>query len=215
MQASHVRRVLEIGGRLGDSAYNFVQGLHRKNGSRVYSVDTARVPRVYGTTANHTPIQKDARALVLADVDNEPIDLLFLDCHDFLATRASLTRLLDKQMLSREAYVVLHDTGLHSRKSNPTLKYERLPNGKWVHQPVERLIADWLLLQNTADRGEIRRPGWQRISVHDDERRPYRHGLTIMQRLISLEVSRVSCEQHTRDADLCAQLRGVGAPAET
>ena len=96
VQASHVRRVLEIGGRLGDSAYNFVQGLHRKNGSRVYSVDTARVPRVYGTTANHTPIQKDARALVLADVDNEPIDLLFLDCHDFLATRASLTRLLDK-----------------------------------------------------------------------------------------------------------------------
>ena len=43
VQASHVKRVLEIGGLGGFSAFTLVQGMHRKPNSAVYTMCAASV----------------------------------------------------------------------------------------------------------------------------------------------------------------------------
>ena len=105
------------------------------------------------------------------------MDLLFLDCHDVPASFALLDTMLRHGLLARNGYIALHDTGLHPVRvfegSRPVAGDEPL----WVHQPAERRIADWLIQHDPQG-------AWQRVSFHDDWRRPYRHGLTIMQRKV-------------------------------
>ena len=51
-----------------------------------------------------------------------------------------------------------------------------------VHQPVERLIAQWI-------QWKYPQLAFQRVSLHDDDRDPgVRHGLTIMQRRVNLDI---------------------------
>ena len=79
--------------------------------------------------------------------------------------------MLNANMLSSNALIALHDTGLHLTKA--VVDWAR----DGIHQPVERLIAQWL--SNN---------GWDRVSFHDDHRDPFRHGVTIMQRKVDLSV---------------------------
>ena len=172
VRTAGVRRILELGGLRGFSARVFLDALacQPEHERRLYTVDLVRVvsqnPRV------HKTIQKDATLLTAEDIDRAPLDLLFLDCHAYDATRTTVRNLLRGRLLSPNAFVVLHDTG-----RNRAAKLGWAQDG--IHQPVERLVAQWMS-------NEL---GWHRISVHDDSRRlGGRHGLTVMQRKQDLRV---------------------------
>eukprot|EP00966_Prymnesium_polylepis_P189305 4385776-Prymnesium_polylepis.1 len=200
VQTTQVARVLELGGLSGFSARTFLTAMHAKGRGRVYTVDLNKVPEVQwsgGSDHRHIALVKDAARLEPADVDFEPLDLVLLDCHNFNATRATFRQLRRHRLLRPDAYLVLHDTGLHYRLMHPVLKDLVVPfRGKLIHQPVERIFADWLPAAYPSD-------GWQRISLHDDSRQPMRHGLTIMQRRVSMEVPKASCNRLTGEPSLC------------
>lgn len=168
---SHVRRVLEVGGLLGDSARTFLAALQRKEGARMYTIDVNRV-RVQDRV-RHVVLRKDANQFTAADIGNEPVDLLFLDCHNYLVQQRLVQKVLSEGLLHPSGYIVLHDTGLHPKSHvRGSLPWPNASSQHWIHQPVERLLATWIA-------GAF--PGWNRISFHDDDRRPFRHGLTVMQ----------------------------------
>ena len=138
----------------------------------LYSFDVAPGRRL---ESNHVTYQKDIALFESSDIHKLPVDLILLDCHDYPAQKAFVERILEDELLSPQGFIVLHDTGLHPSKAVVGATQWRR---HWVHQPVERLLALWL-----ANLG-----GWQRVSIHDDERKPFRHGLTIMQRTVDLRV---------------------------
>jgi len=170
VRTTHTRRILELGGLLGYSARVFLHALSCKERYMMYTVDLVPV-RSQGMF--HKTIQKDAVTLTMADIDHKPIDLLFLDCHAYYATKNTVENLLAHKMLSENVIIALHDTGKHRQIAHP-LVWSR----DYVHQPVERIFAQYLSLR-----------GWQRISFHDDDRMMGgRHGLTIMQRPANLTI---------------------------
>ena len=103
VQASQVRRVLEVGGLGGFSALTLAQAMRRKPHAIVYSVDLHATPRRH---PRHRSIRKDAAQLQPADVGGAPLDLIFLDCHVYNATKATLTRLLRLGMLAHDGFIV-------------------------------------------------------------------------------------------------------------
>jgi predicted O-methyltransferase YrrM len=205
VQTSHVERVLELGGFTGFSARTFLSGMVRKPHGRVYTVDLNPVPTVRvegGADHRHIAIQKDAAHLEPGDVENAPLDLVLFDCHSFDATRATVRQLYRHQLLKPDTYFVLHDTGLHSRLMHSGLMPFVTPHhGKLIHQPVERLVADWLLSEYPEDH-------WQRVAMHDDAREPMRHGITIMQRRVNMAVPPSACFKPGMPAEptLCTRL---------
>lgn len=183
IRVTGVRRILEIGSDRGDSALNFLAALRCATAPRLYTVDVKQVP-VMG--ALHTSILKDAANLTWSDIDYNPVDMLFLDCHHYSSTKRLIERVLRGSMLRPGGFVALHDTGLHASRRHPSERGEKpLTVGNktfYVHQPTERIIAQWLPRYDPE-------AAWQRISFHDDWRRPFRHGLTIMQRRVNLHVA--------------------------
>jgi len=195
VRTSFMTRVLEIGGFHGDSAYNFLEALRCKPNATVYTVDLHPVPNQNHPTVRHKTILKDAAELTLEDIDDKPIDLLLLDCHAFQAQSHIVRTVLTKHILTPHGYIVLHDTGMHRLGLKwPTIWMPRVPtpNGI-VHQPVERLLADWIPLHDCS---------FQRISFHDDARSSPRHGLTILQRRINLDFS--ECKEYAKGGKLGA-----------
>ena len=179
LRTSSVHRVLEIGGRKGDSAFNFLQALRCKaqTGAAVISVDINRVKHWKNHPVRHKVLVKDAINLTMADVDGSPVDAILLDCHAFYATQHVMRNAFERGLLAPNGFIFLHDTGLHRKH----IRHDQLnqhPIG-WVHQPVERLIAQWISSHDCA---------FQRVSMHDDGREHARHGLTIMQRRVDLSV---------------------------
>lgn len=205
VQTSHVERVLELGGFTGFSARTFLSGMARKPHGRVYTVDLNPVPTVRvegGADHRHIAIQKDAAHLEPGDVENAPLDLVLFDCHSFDATRATVRQLYRHRLLKPDTYFVLHDTGLHSRLIHSGLMPFVTPHhGKLIHQPVERLFSDWLLSEYPQDH-------WQRVAMHDDAREPMRHGLTIMQRRVSMALPPSACLKPGMPGDptLCTRM---------
>ena len=179
VRTSSVRRVLEVGGLEGFSARNFLAALAEKPNAVVYTLDVNQV-QVQGP--RHVTIKADAAHFRPRMVDRRPVDLVFVDCHHYLATTTLLNRMLAAALLSDDAYVVIHDTGLHPREIPPGVGdwWLNRPSidGKFLSSAAHRLAAAWLSNHSN----------WQRISVHDDERRPFRHGLTILQRRVRLSV---------------------------
>jgi len=189
VRTTFVTRILELGGYRGDSAYNFLKALRCK-GDRgiVYTVDKAKVESqqhhfpVGGP--RHVTIMKDAADLTANDFDQMPIDLVLLDCHSYQASKHVLQTLWRLTLLAPNAYIILHDTGLHPHDnyfSTNTLArfFSIVTEQGLIHQPVERLLADWIPYGLDCS--------FQRISLHDDTRKNTRHGLTIMQRKMVLD----------------------------
>lgn len=171
IRTSGATRILELGGLMGHSAKVFLDAMKCSTLFRMYTVDLVPVQR---QSRNHKTIQKDAARLTLSDIDFEPLDLLFLDCHAFYATKSVVDLVMKNAFLKPTAYIVLHDTG---RNYDKRLAYYSQDG---IHQPVERLIAQYIQSKY----------GWQRISVHNDAKRDAwgRHGLTIMQKPQDLTV---------------------------
>eukprot|EP00930_Biecheleria_cincta_P005379 TRINITY_DN106304_c0_g1_i1.p1 TRINITY_DN106304_c0_g1~~TRINITY_DN106304_c0_g1_i1.p1 ORF type:complete len:218 (-),score=22.02 TRINITY_DN106304_c0_g1_i1:13-666(-) len=146
IRVSGVRRVLEIGTRQGDSASNFLSAMRCIPGARLYTVDVKAVPML---GARHTSIVKDAANLTWSDIDNIPVNLIFLDCHHYASTKRLLERVLGEKMLTRDGMIALHDTGLHAWRRHPSSRGEKsvvVGNRTfYVHQPTERIIAQWIM----------------------------------------------------------------------
>ena len=172
VRVTNTCRILELGGLDGFSAQVFLDALEAKgSNAKLYTVDLVEVKSQDGGR-RHKTIHKDAAELTMQDIDDEAIDLLFLDCHCYYATKTTVENMLKFNMLSENALIVLHDTGKHLYSKD--LGWNR----DGIHQPAERLIARWL--SGTQK--------WQRISFHDDHRNPFRHGVTVMQRKVDLSI---------------------------
>jgi hypothetical protein len=169
-----LRRVLEVGGLSGYSAKNFVAAVG--NAGIVYSVDIAKVPSV---APNHLTIQKDAGLLTAADIDHKPLDLVFFDCHVYFAQIDMFHRLWDALMITDATVLALHDTNLHPYQ---TVNWAYPVDGGWVHQPVERRMAnDFHRLDYDVFVLDTKLP------MHGPHL-PYRQGLTILRRFKPLVV---------------------------
>ena len=92
VRTSSVRRVLEIGGYHGDSAFNFLQALRCKRGAAVVTVDLRPVKQWKEHSVPHRTLLKDAANLTMADVDGMPVDAILLDCHAYYATQHIVRR---------------------------------------------------------------------------------------------------------------------------
>jgi hypothetical protein len=173
IRVMRIRRVLEIGGLSGYSAANFVRAV----GSLgvVYTIDINPVRQV---APNHVPIVMDATKATPSVFGNEPLDLIFFDCHVFDAQMTLLSRLAGGGMVADRTVLALHDTNLHPNNENAPWSYQ--VEGGWVHQPVERRMVN-----------ELRTLGYDAIALDTEPRAhgpdlPVRHGLTIMKRFRTL-----------------------------
>lgn len=172
VRGMRMRRVLEIGGLSGYSATNFVRALGE--GGTMYTVDIHHVPQV---SQNHKVIVKDAQTLTAADVDNEPLDMIFFDCHDYVQM-AVFDRLVEQGIVTDSTIIALHDTNVHPQQFVPWAY--QVDGGGWVHQKVERDMSN-----------EFVRRGYSAFHLHTrldrhDESFPFRHGVTILQKNVPL-----------------------------
>ena len=136
VRVCHMERILEIGGFNGYSARNFLAAMGPVG--TMYSVDTG--PVAHQDPHRHHSIRKDAIDLTAADVDNEPLDLIFFDCHVYEAQMTAFHTLNTARLIHEETIIALHDTGLFQEKFGD---YTRVAGG-WYHQPVERRMVNVL-----------------------------------------------------------------------
>ena len=183
VRGNRIKRILELGGgSLSYSAKNFLESQKIFNNSVVYSVDINPVNKI---SENHKIILKDCNDLVPSDVDNEPIDLIFFDCHA-IAPQLNLYNILKKyNLITDNTIIVLHDTNLFYEPfinkpgvlgcSKESIMYDKVGEG-FCHQWVERQMVNYFKLQGY-DIFSIR----TKIEDHD-ENFPLRAGLSICQK---------------------------------
>ena len=124
--------------------------------------------------------------MTVDDLGGAPFDLMVLDCHHYPATKRFLMNVLKWDLLSPDGMLFLHDTGRHST-NNRTHPPVDPPAGR---APPCDVIVMWLERYDCASK-------WQRLVVHDDFGRGatiLRHGVTVLQRKVSLAVPRDVCE---------------------
>lgn len=177
VRGMRMRRVLEVGGLSGYSAANFLAAFAVR-GAVLYTVDinplTPRAP-------NHRVITKNACDITAADVDNEPLDMVFFDVHDFDA-QMELYRTLKRQSVIVDSTIIaLHDTNTHPVR----VVQHAFPVGEnaWVHQTAERDMVNVLAAE-----------GYHAFNFHTaasshDETMPFRHGVTLMQKFSPLRTT--------------------------
>lgn len=180
IRGMRLRRVLEIGG--GMTGYS-AQTLCRAVGphGRVYTVDVNPVPKV---ADNHTIILKDAAKIAKEDVEDQPLDLVFFDCHDYDAQMLAFLELTVAGLITPRTVIALHDTNLHYQQV-VDFAYE-LPGrpGCWVHQHAERSVVNTLVHEH----------GYHAFNLHTgpeahaDGSLPVRHGLTLCQKFETLDI---------------------------
>jgi predicted O-methyltransferase YrrM len=173
VRGMRMRRVLEIGGLSGYSATNFVRAI--SSGGTVYTVDISPVRQV---SENHKVIVKDARTLTASDVDDEPLDMIFFDCHDYDVQMTLFDRLVEHGIVTESTVIALHDTNVHPNKVVDWAY--AIDGGGWVHQKIEREMSN-----------EFVRRGYHAFNLHPrldrhDASLPYRHGVTILQKNVPL-----------------------------
>lgn len=168
-------RILEIGGLGGYSARNFLRAVGERG--KVYTVD---INPVASLAPNHVTLQKSCAGVTAADLDGEPLDLVFFDCHVYDAQMELFAGLRTAGTITDNTVIALHDTGLHPRPTSGTA-YD-VPGG-WVHLWQERRMVN-----------ELHATGYDAVSLHMTSDRsspemPLRHGLTVMQKFRPLTIS--------------------------
>lgn len=170
VRSKRMTRILEVGGLSGYSAANFLKAIeHRKTGA-VYTVEMYSMTRL---SDRHKCITKDARSVTPEDVDGEALDLVFFDCHDFIAELHMYFRLKDAGIITDHTVLAMHDTNLHYAQF---ASFAYPVQGGFVHQPAERKLANI-----------FKDMGYDVFCLHTracdhDEDLPYRHGLTVCQK---------------------------------
>jgi predicted O-methyltransferase YrrM len=161
------KRIAEFGGQFGYSAQNFLAAVNHCRNGIVYTIDYNPI-RVL--SPSHRPIYKMAKDVVSSDFNDESLDLVFFDCHDFEQQLHAFETLSRGGIITKSTIIALHDTGTHPFKTVP---WAYLSDDGYVHQTAERRLAN-----------KLRDIGYECISFHAP--RPpaplqYRHGLTLCQ----------------------------------
>ena len=189
-------RVIEFGGLHGYSARNFLAGMG--SDGAVWSVDCDPIQTVGD---RHFHVHKEAGSVTADDFTEEvdskgiwrqgtrfPIraDLVFFDVHDLEQQLRALKVLEDNCIVHDGTLLVLHDTGLHPNKE--TSWSVPAPSGGWIHQQVEREMADVL-----------RCDGWEAVEFSQPSPKPplrYRHGLTLLRRTADQPLFEPAAPEH-------------------
>lgn len=160
-----VNRILEIGGLDGYSARNFCAAAPQ---GMVYTCDVKCVPTV---ADHHKVITLDVDDLMPEHVDNQPLDLIFMDCHSW-----NMFRILSslEKLINRETIFAVHDTNNYYRSLETGIPLD----APWVHKAdvPERTFVN-----------HMRGLGYEAFSIrttaerHSDYFR-IRRGLTILQK---------------------------------
>lgn len=182
VRGSRMRRVLEIGGLSDYSARNFIAALeHSGPDAKLYTVDLNPVPVL---ASNHRVILKNALNLTPADVDGQPLDMIFFDCHDIVQMDI-FAKFVDIGIINDETTLALHDTNLHfaphGLHQGPFVRDSAGHEG-WAHQPVERDMVN-----------RFKAMGYDVFSLHTTpdkhhEGFPFRHGVTVCQKFKQLNL---------------------------
>lgn len=178
VRGMRMQRVLEIGGLCGYSARNFLEAFADPSASTMYTVDINPVPVL---SPRHKVVVKDALLLTADDLDNQPLDLVFFDCHVLDTQMSVLDNLTALGIITDRTVVALHDTNVHPRQVVPWA-VELPDGGGWVHQSVERQMVN-LLVERGYHAFCLHTP----MSSHNDSM-PFRHGVTVMQKFKQLAV---------------------------
>jgi len=168
IRGMRLKRILEVGGLSGYSAANFLKALQGEG--RVYTVD---IHELSPLADNHKVVVKNALDLTHNDLDDEAVDLLFFDCHDYNVQMSLFVKLQEQQIINDSTVLALHDTNLHPQQF---VSWAYPVEGGYVHVAVERRMVN-----------DFKRMGYDIFSLHTklqvhDKEFPYRHGVTICQK---------------------------------
>ncbi len=181
IRVTRIRRILELGASFGYSAKNFCVAIG--NNGTVYSVDwhvDSTCPKV---ADNHVIIIKNVADLMPEDLGNEPIDLVFFDCHAYEAELCAFQRLRRASIITDKTILVFHDTNLLPTKD--ALGYSDISyevEGGWVFCPPERQLVN-----------DFKEMGYDILNLGTDRdvhgpHLPYRCGLSIARKFTPLEL---------------------------
>lgn len=177
IRGMRLTRVLEIGGLAGYSARNFLAAIGEKG--VMYTVDYQQVPVL---APNHRVVLKNALDLTPSDVDNQPVDMVFFDCHD-MVQMGVFHRLVTQGIITEHTLLALHDTNLHyppGGLNQGPLVADRVGDVGYAHQPVEREMVN-----------QFKTLGYDVLSIYTTRAKhhadfPFRHGITVCQRFVPL-----------------------------
>lgn len=174
-------RILEIGGLNGYSAKNFLEAL-QYDGRPVSEpkpiMFTCDINPVSQLAPNHKIIIKNALELTKEDLENEPIDMIFFDCHDMCQIQI-YHRLLDEGIIHNNTILALHDTNLHYPPYQHCGNYVESEGG-YAHQIVERHMVNY-----------FKELGYDIFNIKTNANKhspdfPVRHGITVCQKFTQL-----------------------------
>jgi len=174
IKCMRLSRILELGGLDGYSAKNFLQAVGECG--TVYTCDLNPVPCL---APNHKTLVKNCLHITPEDLDDQPLDLVFFDCHDDVQ-KTIFDRLVELNLITDATIIALHDTGLHFAPYNALCPWgepvDTIPGG-FCHQRVERDMVNWLKEEKGYDVLNFHTT----VEKHSDAF-PFRHGLTICQK---------------------------------
>lgn len=178
IRVTRIKRVLEFGAFPGYSARNFLEA-----GASVYSVDWGVDGVTPKISENHKVIVKNTADVTPEDLDNEPLDLVFFDCHAYEASLCAFHNLKRVGIITDKTIFAFHDTNLLPHElalGYPDISYE--VECGWVFCPPERQLVN-----------DFKEMGYDILNlgtnkeVHS-EKFPYRCGLSIARKFTPLEL---------------------------
>jgi hypothetical protein len=186
IRVTRIRRILELGTAYGYSSKNFCAAIGT-NGT-VYSVDWGVEVKPCQVAGNHVVIVKNVADVTPEDLGNEPIDLVFFDCHAYEACLCAFQTLRRASVITDKTIFVFHDTNLWPTKDAPNIEKADWPDisyeveGGWVFGPPERQLVN-----------DFKEMGYDVINLHTSReahgpRFPYRCGLSLARKFVPLEL---------------------------
>ena len=186
IRVTRIKRILEFGSAYGYSAKNFCAAIG--DVGTVYSVDWGVEVNPVQVATNHVIIVKNVADITPDDLDNEPVDLVFFDCHAYEACLCAFQTLCRASIITEKTILVLHDTNLWPTKDAPNLEKANWPDisyeveGGWVFGPPERQLVN-----------DFKEMGYDILHLGTDRavhgpHLPYRCGLSIARWFTPLEL---------------------------
>ena len=184
IRCTRIRRILEVGGLSGYSARNFLAAMGP--GGILYTVDLKHVPCL---SSSHVTIMSSCEKLNGQHLENQPVDLVFFDCHIYSSQMRLYYNLLAEGIINDKTTLALHDTNLHpltDEPGAPPRQWGAVVEGGWMHQAVERQMVNTL-----------RNEGYEALMLHTtsdkhDKTLTLRHGLTILTKPKHLDIGEMN-----------------------
>jgi predicted O-methyltransferase YrrM len=159
--------VVEFGFLWGDSARGMLEVMDEN--ARLYSFDCTKDGVI--DDPRFTFFKKSQEEI--EGIEN--IDFVFLDAsHDLVLNQKTFEKLMDS--MSEKGIIAIHDTGtwVGGNVFNAEMGHMN-KKGEWVHCPDEILFVNWI---------KEKYPEWQQIHFHSS--RQVRHGITLLQKTVTL-----------------------------